>query len=68
MGESYTEQLVKQKTSGQTMLKKAGLIVALMILVVIAMVIPVLIVLPALGIMGVWYLWKRWSSVEFEYI
>ena len=68
MGESYTEQLVKQKTSGQTMLKKAGLIVALMILEVIAMIIPVLIVLPALGIMGVWYLWKRWSSVEFEYI
>ena len=67
MGDSFTEQLVRQKTSTQTMMKKALLIVAFVILIIIAMMIPVLVFLPVLGMMGVWYLWKRWDCVEFEY-
>lgn len=68
MGESYTEQLVKQKTSTQTMLKKAALIVAFIISIIVVMVVPVLAILPAIAIMVIWYFWKRWSCVEFEYI
>ncbi len=68
MGDSYTEQLVKQKASSTIMLKKIGLIIAIIICAVIAMAVPALVVLPALGIFGLFYLWRRWSSVEYEYI
>lgn len=68
MGDSYTEQLVRQNASSATMLKKVGLIIAIVICVFIAMFIPVLVILPAFGIMGLIYLWRRWSSVEYEYL
>ncbi len=70
MGDSYTEQLVKQKASSTMMLKKIGLIIAIIICAFIAMAIPipVFMVLPAFGILGLFYLWRRWSSVEYEYL
>ena len=68
MGDSYTEQLVRQNASSATMLKKVGLIIAIIVCGFIAMFIPFLIILPAFGIMGLVYLWRRWSSVEYEYL
>ena len=68
MGDSYTEQLVKQKTSTKTMLKKFGLIVALVISILLVFVIPFLAILPVIAIVVIGFLWKRWSCLEYEYI
>lgn len=68
MGDSYTEQLVKQKTTMATTLKKIALILGVVICILVAMLVPVLVILPAIGIMVVYFFWKRLSSLEFEYI
>ncbi|MBQ8803427.1 MAG: hypothetical protein IJZ53_07340 [Tyzzerella sp.] len=67
MGDFYTEQLVKQKSTGVTVLKKAGLIVAIIIGVFIMLMNPVLVIIPALLIWLAIFLFKR-MDLEFEYL
>lgn len=68
MSDSYTEQLVKQNTSSEMILKKVGLIIGIIACILLAMVLQFLAILPAIGIVGLIYLWRRWSSVEYEYL
>ena len=68
MGDSYTAQLVKQKTRPKTMLKKFGLIVARVISILLVCVIPFLAILPVIAIVVIGFFWKRWSCLEYEYI
>lgn len=67
MGDFYTEQLVKQKTTGATIVKKAALIVAIVIGVFIMLLNPILVVIPALLIWFAIYLFQR-MDLEFEYL
>ena len=68
MGDSYTEQLVRQKASSQILIRKILLVVAIIICTFLALVIPMLTILPVLGIVGLVYLWGRWKCVEYEYL
>lgn len=68
MGDSYTEQLVRQKASTELLLRKALLIVGIVVLFFISMIIPLLTILPVIGIVALIYLWGRWKCVEYEYI
>ena len=67
MGENYTEQLVKQKTTMQTRLKRISLVVVFIALLAVTFVHPMLFMLMfAYGVFLV-YIWKRFN-LEFEYI
>lgn len=68
MGDSYTEQLVRQKASKEILMRKVLLIVGVVVLFFISMIIQFLTILPALGIVALIYLWGRWKCVEYEYI
>ena len=50
------------------MLKKFGLIVALVISILLVFVIPFLAILPVIAIVVIGFFWKRWSCLEYEYI
>ena len=67
MGENYTEQLVKQKATSQTKLKRLALIAAFLVMLTATFVIPILFTLTfAYGVFLI-YIWKRFN-LEFEYI
>lgn len=67
MGEYYTEQLVKQKATLQTMMKKSGAVVIVLLMVMLCWVsiaaVPLFLASIALAI----FLWKR-TDLEFEYL
>jgi len=67
MGEFYTEQLVKQRPTGATTIKKAGLVAAIVVSVFIMLLNPVLIFIPAIVIWLAMFLFKR-MDLEFEYL
>lgn len=68
MGDSYTEQLVKQNASSEITIKKIGLIVGVILCVVLMGVAQFFWFVPAFGIVGLVYLWRRWGSIEYEYL
>lgn len=68
MGDSYTEQLVKQRPTGATALKKTGLIMVIVISALATIMIPYLVIIPLALIMLAFYFWKRVSTLEFEYL
>lgn len=68
MGDTFTEQLVKQKASSELLIRKIVLIVAIIICGFLALIMPFLTILPVIGIVGLIYLWGRWKCVEYEYI
>ena len=69
MGETYIEQLIKQKMTTATLFKIAGLLLAEVASIgVVVLFIPQFFILPLLVLFGVIFFIKRISCVEFEYI
>lgn len=67
MGEFYTEQLVKQKATLKTMIKKSGAVVLSLLVLMVCFIsiaaVPLFMATVALTV----FLWKR-SNLEFEYL
>ncbi len=68
MGEYYTEQMVEQKATLQTMIKRAAIVVFVIMMFMVCIIIslaafPLFLGSCALAV----YLWKR-SNLEFEYL
>ena len=68
MGDSYTEQLVRQNASTEILMRKVLMIVGIVVLFFVSMIIPFLSIVPVIGIVALIYLWGRWKCVEYEYI
>ena len=68
MGDSYTEQLVRQNASSEILMKKVLMIVGIVVLFFITMKFPFLTILTVIGIVALIYRWRRWKCVEYEYI
>lgn len=68
MGDYYTEQLVKQKQTAATLIKRIGLIalavIAFMSIFVTMFGVPIFMIVIAIDI----FFLKRMSSVEYEYL
>lgn len=67
MSDLYTEQLVKRRTTGADIVKKAGLIVLTIFSAALMLFIPFLIIAPILMVALDVFLFKR-MDVEFEYL
>ncbi|MEE1314386.1 MAG: hypothetical protein UHS49_01285 [Faecalimonas sp.] len=68
MGEAFTEQLVRQKMTGKTMLKLVGLVALVLVSIVATMILPILSVLVVVALFVAYYFGKRLMCVEFEYV
>lgn len=66
MGDTFIEQLVKQRQTTSNLLKKCGLIVLTVLSVFLVLLMPVLLPLPVLLIVLDVFLMKR-MDLEFEY-
>ena len=67
MNDFYTEQLVKRKATGKTILAKAGLILLTLFSLVFVMKVPFAFILPIILIAVDVYLFRN-MDVEYEYL
>lgn len=67
MGDFYTEQLIKKRTDGKDIMKKAGLVVLTVISLIAVFLFPFAIIFPVIMIVADVILFKR-LDVEYEYI
>ena len=67
MGENYTEQLIRQKATSQTKLKRLALIAVFSVLLTATFAIPMMFTLTFAYALFLIYIWKRFN-LEFEYI
>lgn len=67
MGENYTEQLVRQKATSQTKLKRLALIAVFVVMLTATFAIPMLFTLTFAYAIFMGYIWKRFD-LEYEYL
>ena len=67
MGENYTEQLIRQRATSQTKLKRLALIAGFSVMIIATFAIPMLFTFTFAYALFLFYIWKRFD-LEFEYI
>ena len=68
MGENYTEQLIRQKATSQTKLKRLALIAVFSVLLTATFAIPMMFTLTFAYALFLIYIWKRFMLITVAFM